>query len=64
MPETYEERANAFIKEYGELVNKYQVDFAHYPVYTPTAQGVFSTTLKAQVVDLHVQETKEPVESK
>jgi hypothetical protein len=46
------ERADDFIKEYGELVQKHQFDIAHYPVFVPNGQGQFSVTIQSTPVDL------------
>lgn len=42
----------AFLKEYGELVEKHQVDFANYPVYVPDGQGGFKTIIQSTPVSL------------
>lgn len=42
----------AFLKEYGELVAKHQVDFANYPVYVPDGQGGFKTIIQNTPVSL------------
>lgn len=45
-------RIEAFIKEYGILVEKYKVDFAHYPMYIPLDGGGFKTILQSIPVDI------------
>lgn len=52
-------RINAFVQEFGELVAKHRVDFAAFPVYTPDGNGGFRTTLQHTPVDV----SKQPVKS-
>lgn len=52
---TEEERAEkgtAFMKEYGELVEKHQVDFATYPVFIPDGQGGFKIVVQSTPIDI------------
>ena len=53
-PKTEEEkkRIEVFLKEYRELVEKYKVDFANFPVYQPTGNGDFKTIIQSTPVDL------------
>lgn len=62
MDNKLKERVEAFIKEYGELVEKHQIDFAHYPVYIPDGAGGFRTTIQTSPVDITPKE--EPVVQK
>lgn len=59
MEKTQQERIDSFIKEYGELVEKHQVDFVAYPLYVPDGQGGFRTIVQNAPVD----KTERPVES-
>lgn len=54
------DRVNAFIKEYGELVTKHGVDFATYPTYVPDGQGGFKTIVQNTPVDIKNQPRKSP----
>jgi shikimate 5-dehydrogenase len=47
----YKERAATFIKEYGELVKKHEVDFSAYPQLVPK-DGVFVTVINTTTVDM------------
>ena len=47
----FEKRANLFLKEYGELVQKHKVDIAAYPVYMPNEKGQFMTVIQQSTVD-------------
>lgn len=53
-------RVNAFIKEYGELVKKHEVDFATYPVFVPDGQGGFKVIVQNTPVDIKNQPRKSP----
>jgi len=46
------ERSESFIKEYGELVKKHQVDFASYPMFVPDGQGGFKISVQTTPIDL------------
>lgn len=52
MVKTTQEIAEDFIKEYGALVAKYNMDFAHYPVFIPDEQGFFKLKLQSTPVDI------------
>ena len=54
------ERIDSFIKEYGELVTKYKVDFANWPMFQPTKEGKWEITLQSQPVDIANQPVKCP----
>lgn len=53
------DRVNGFIKDYGELVKKYKVDFASYPMFVPDGQGAFKILCQSTPVDI----SKMPVKS-
>ena len=48
------EKTEAFIKEYGELVKKHGMDFAHYPMFIPdgTPSG-FKVVLQSTPVEVN-----------
>lgn len=52
MEKTIQERAEDFIKEYGELVGKHNMDFAHYPMFVPAGDGSFKVILQSTPVDV------------
>lgn len=54
------DRVNAFIKEYGELVAKHKIDFATYPVYVPDGTGGFKVTIQNTPVDITNSPQKSP----
>lgn len=54
------ERAEAFLKEYKELVDKHKVDFVTYPVYMPDGQGGFKTMIQSTPVDTSATYVKSP----
>ena len=56
---TADERAKEFIKEYGELVKKHNIDFATFPQWVPDGQGGFRTIVQNQPIDM----LKQPVPS-
>lgn len=65
MDNDFKTRADAFIKDYGDLVAKHNIDFAHYPVYMPDGAGGFRTVLQTAPVDISKNEqfvtsSKEP----
>ena len=53
---TEEEKLNAriqdFIKDYGDLVQKYKVDFATYPMFVPDGSGSFKIITQTTPVDI------------
>jgi hypothetical protein len=57
---TPEDRAKDFIKEYGELVQKHQIDFATYPQWVPDGQGGFKTIIQNQAMDVTPKEESIP----
>lgn len=46
-----QKRVDAFLKEYGQLVEKHKVDFANYPLYIPDGAGGFKTLVQSTPVD-------------
>lgn len=56
------ERAEAFLKEYGELVKKHQIDLATFPQYVqhPDGKGTFLTVVTPTTVDLKYQAQPSP----
>lgn len=48
----FNERRDAFIKEFGELRNKHQCDFFGMPAFVPNEDGRFDVVLSIDVVDL------------
>jgi len=49
-----DDKQKAFMKEYGELVEKHKMDFANYPMYIPDGEGGFKTVM--QSVPVPIQE--------
>lgn len=56
-------RLSDFVKEYGELVAKHNVDFATYPVFVPDGKGGFRVTVQNTPVDITKSEVQEPQKS-
>lgn len=46
-------KAEEFIKDYGELVAKYKMDFAHYPMFVPDSTGGFKVILQSTPVAIN-----------
>lgn len=57
--EALNERVNGFLKEYGELVGKWKMDFATYPMFVPDGQGGFKILTQSTPVDM----TNQPIRS-
>jgi hypothetical protein len=55
-----QEKGTAFLKEYGELVEKHQMDFATYPVFVPDGQGGFKIVIQNTPVDMSNHPKKSP----
>ena len=53
-----ENKIQEFLKEYGELTKKYNVDFAAFPVYMPNEKGTFDLTIQTQPIDLSERKKK------
>lgn len=49
-----------FVKEYGELVQKHQVDFVHLPVFVPVQGGDWIVRLQHQAISLKNRPIKSP----
>lgn len=54
------EEKTAFMKEYGELVDKHGIDFAQYPVYVPDGQGGFRTVVQTTPISIKNQPKRSP----
>lgn len=54
-----EKRKEEFIKGYGELVKKYELDFASYPVMQPSQTGVWNMIIQTTLIE----KKPEPVKS-
>lgn len=52
MEDDAKKRGEAFFKEYGELVEKHQVDFANYPMFIPDKDGSFKIIIQSTPVDV------------
>lgn len=52
----HEEKINSFLKEYGELVQKHQIDFASYPQYVPSSANPGEWGVKIVTVPISVQQ--------
>lgn len=50
----------SFIKEYGELVRKYKVDFVAYPVFLPNEKGSWELKIQNQPIYTGDQPKKSP----
>lgn len=55
-----QERKEAFLAAYGELVKEHNIDFASYPVFVPDGQGGFKVVVQNTPVDIKNQPTKSP----
>lgn len=64
MDEDFKKRSEDFVKEYGELVQKHQVDFIQYPMFVPKKddekRSVFEVVLQNQPIDLKQVAVKSP----
>lgn len=58
--EERKEKGTAFMKEYGELVEKHQIDFATYPVFIPDGAGGFKIVVQSTPIDISNQPKKSP----
>ncbi len=61
-PPTPEEKAafDAFMKDYGELVAKHQMDFMAYPLFQPTDSGKWEISIQTQAVSTKNRPIKSP----
>lgn len=57
-----QERVQAFIKEYGELVQKHKIDFANLPAFVPNENepGSFKIMIRTFPVDMTKQVQPSP----
>lgn len=53
-----EEKIKKFMAEYGALVEKYQVDFANFPVFMPREDGKGAFDIRIQTVPVDLEELK------
>ena len=60
MTEEHKIKAEAFLKEYGELVEKHKMDFATYPVFIPDGKGGFQIVVQSTPVDISNHPQKSP----
>lgn len=49
--EEVKQRVNAFLSEYGQLVEKYKIDFINYPQWVPDGQGGWKMLVHTQPTD-------------
>ncbi len=56
IPESFEQRFDAFMAEYEALREKYQVDIIPQPMPVPIGNGVWGLTMQPQAVNLKEQE--------
>ena len=63
-PAEVQKRSEAFLKDYGELVEKHKIDIAAYPVYQPDGQGGFKTVIQQSCVDTTNQPYRSPFTAK
>lgn len=59
-PKNAEQRSQDFIKEYGEPVQKHQIDFGTFPSFAPDGQGGFKVVVHTQPMDIKDQPKKSP----
>ena len=59
-PAEVQKRSEAFLKDYGDLVQKHNIDIAAYPVYQPDGQGGFKTVIQQSCVDTTNQPYRSP----
>ncbi len=55
-----QKRAEVFVKEYGDLVEKHKIDFVNFPMFVPDGQGGFRIVIQNQPVDTTGQPVKSP----
>lgn len=64
-PNDFPERRESFLKEYKQLIDKYQCDFMSSPMLVPTPNGVWSMneiTFRVDVMDTKNAPTKSPLQ--
>jgi hypothetical protein len=52
LTEEQKERIDNFLKDYGELVQKYQVDFINFPILTPDEKYNWQLSVQTQTIDI------------
>lgn len=55
-----QERREAFLQKYKELIDEYKVDFLAYPVFIPNDRGTFEITLRQELADTKYSPVKSP----
>lgn len=55
-------RVDEFKKEYQELIKKYEVDLASYPMFVPRKDGTFGIAVSVQVVDTKYRPAPSPLQ--
>lgn len=63
MPETDtqdKQRIADFMKEYGELVAKHQVDFVNYPMFQPNEKGKWEIVIQTQPISTKDRPVRSP----
>lgn len=58
--EELQKRIEDFVKEYGELTEKHQIDFVNYPMFVPDGQNGFKVVVQNQPVDTKNLPKKSP----
>lgn len=58
------EKIQAFLKEYQELVDKHKIDFANYPMWVPDGEGSFKTIIQSTPFDMTQLPVKSPFVAK
>lgn len=51
-------RAEAFMKDYADLVKKYEIKMTAVPVYAPTDNGIYITMIQGGPVDTKYESVK------
>jgi len=60
MNEELQKKLEAFLEEYKALIQKHNIDFAHYPMYIPDGQGGFKTIIQSTPVDMSTMPKESP----
>ena len=53
-------KIDEFLKEYGELVKKHEVDFINFPMYQPNKDGHWETVIQTRPISTKGQPVKSP----
>lgn len=56
----FQQRAEAFLADYGKLVEQHKIDIAAYPVYMPDGKGGFTTVIQQSTVDITDRPHRQP----